>query len=367
MSLSCDLFCRVIDNYGDAAVCWRLARQLANEHDWRVRLWIDDLLPLSRLDTAVTDALAAQRVADVDIRLWSPRSGAQAEWQIDWPAAADVVIEAFACELPEAYVVAMATRPPRPVWLNLEYLSAEPWIDGCHGLASPHPRLPLTKHFFFPGFTPATGGLLRERFFRAPAGIDSPPPLRVSLFCYDNAALPRLLDAWADGDEEMHLLVADGPPRQQVGAWLATRLAAGDIRQRGRLRIETLPFLDQRGYDDLLGSCHLNFVRGEDSFVRAQWAERPLVWQIYPQSGATHMLKLEAFLDRYLKPLEPVQRDAVSDFWRAWNGHGDPALTWPAIRTALPVLQRHAAAWADSLTGNTDLAANLVKFCLDRI
>ena len=45
MSRSWDVFCRVVDNYGDAAVCWRLARQLADEHGARVRLWIDLLAP----------------------------------------------------------------------------------------------------------------------------------------------------------------------------------------------------------------------------------------------------------------------------------------------------------------------------------
>ena len=362
MSLSCDLFCRVIDNYGDAAVCWRLARQLATEHAWQVCLWIDDLLPLSRLEPGVAEGRESQVLAGVTIRRWPV-----AIVRPDWPSTADVVIEAFACELPEPYVAAMAARPQPPVWLNLEYLSAESWIDGCHGLASPHPRLPLTKHFYFPGFTPATGGLLREQGLRVQPDPVSATPLRVSLFCYDNAALPRLLDCWSEAEEDMHLLVADGLPRRQVGAWLAARLAAGDIRQRGRLRIEALPFLDQQGYDDLLGSCHLNFVRGEDSFVRAQWAERPLVWQIYPQSDAAHLPKLDAFLERCLTRLAPAERDAVSDFWRAWNGHGDPAATWPAMRAALPGLRRYASTWAEILAGNGDLAAKLVKFCLDRI
>jgi uncharacterized repeat protein (TIGR03837 family) len=78
-----------------------------------------------------------------------------------------VVIEAFGCELPAAYVEAMAGSARAPIWLNLEYLSAEAWVAGCHGLPSPHPRLPLVKHFFFPGFGPGTGGLLRERDYEA--------------------------------------------------------------------------------------------------------------------------------------------------------------------------------------------------------
>jgi hypothetical protein len=355
------LFCRVVDNYGDAAVCWRLARQLTSEHAWQVCLWIDDLQPLSRLEPAIAEGRGSQMVAGVRVRQWPA-----ATLDRDWPAA-DVVVEAFACELPEAYAAAMAGRARPPVWLNLEYLSAESWIDGCHGLASPHSRLPLTKHFFFPGFTPASGGLLRERGFQAPPPPATVSPLRVSLFCYDNAALPRLLDRWAEANEDLHLLVADGMPRRQVGAWLGCRLAPGDRHQRGRLHIETLPFLDQQGYDALLASCHLNFVRGEDSFVRAQWAERPLVWQAYPQADAAHLVKLDAFLDRYLMTLGPEDGRVVGDFLRAWNGRGDPWQAWPAFRAALPALQRLAPEWAGTLAKQGDLAAKLVHFCMDRI
>ncbi|HET9045379.1 MAG TPA: elongation factor P maturation arginine rhamnosyltransferase EarP, partial [Casimicrobiaceae bacterium] len=38
-----DVFCKVVDNFGDAGVCWRLARQLVAEHDLAVTLWIDVL------------------------------------------------------------------------------------------------------------------------------------------------------------------------------------------------------------------------------------------------------------------------------------------------------------------------------------
>src|SRR5512141_858540 len=152
---SCDIFCAVVDNYGDIGVCWRLARQLANEHGIEVRLWVDELRSFGKLCPEVDAGLDQQRCRGVEVRQWSK----------DFPpvAPADLVIEAFACKLPQAYVEAMAAREPKPVWINLEYLSAEDWVEGCHKLPSPHPRLPLTKYFFFPGFTEKTGGLLIER------------------------------------------------------------------------------------------------------------------------------------------------------------------------------------------------------------
>ena len=152
--LDWDIFCTVIDNYGDIGVCWRLARQLAAEHDCRVRLWVDDLQVFQPLCPQLDPQLAIQQVLGVEIR----------RWETPFPeiTPGNIVVEAFACNIPDGFVTAMARREPRPVWINLEYLSAENWVAECHALPSPHPRLPLTKYFFFPGFTCDTGGLLRE-------------------------------------------------------------------------------------------------------------------------------------------------------------------------------------------------------------
>jgi uncharacterized repeat protein (TIGR03837 family) len=359
MPVSCDLFCAVVDNLGDAGVCWRLARQLAAEHGWAMRLWIDDTEPLALLRPGIDPALDQQVIDGVEIRRWSK----------DFPAAtpAQVVIEAFGCELPPAFVAAMARQARAPVWINLEYLSAEDWVAGCHGLASPHPTLPLTKHFFFPGFAPGTGGLLRERGFAVPPAPTFSAALTVSLFCYDNPALPRLLDAWANGAESVECRVADGLPRRQVERWLGTPFAAGSETSRGSLTLRALPFVAQPEYDAVLAGCDVNFVRGEDSFVRAQWAERPFAWQIYPQADDIHHTKLEAFLNRYTEGLDERTSSDVTNFWHSWNGMGNAGAAWPAFRMALPVLATHARSWAAQLRRLGDLAGNLAEFCEKRI
>jgi uncharacterized repeat protein (TIGR03837 family) len=359
MTVSCDLFCAVVDNLGDAAVCWRLARQLAAEHDWAVRLWIDDREPLALLRPGFDPRLASQVVDGVDVRHWS----------VPFPEAkpGDVVIEAFACELPETFIEAVGNRSRHPVWLNLEYLSAEDWVAGCHGLCSPHPRLPLVKHFFFPGFVPGTGGLIREHDLVPGSRPHPAAELSVSLFCYDNPALPRLLDAWASAEEALRVRVADGAPRLQVEEWLGAPFPVASRTARGRLSLESVPFLPQTEYDSLLADCDLNFVRGEDSFVRAQWAEQPFVWQIYPQAHGSHEAKLMAFLGLYGRALPADAAAAVVDFWRSWNGFGDPAATWPAFRAALPALKDRAAPWATGIARHGDLAKNLAEFCKERI
>jgi uncharacterized repeat protein (TIGR03837 family) len=337
--LRCDIFCRVIDNLGDAGVCWRLARMLAVEHGWRVRLWIDDPAPLAKL-------APDHSAGPVEVCGWP------AAWVDTLPA--EVVVEAFACELPAAYVEAMVALPRAPAWINLEYLSAEDWVAGSHGLPSPHPRLPLVKHFFFPGFSARTGGLLRERdydarkaafdeaAFRAEFGL---PPRRadeltISLFSYPDAPRDQLETALAAHRRPVHLLL---PGSVTVPA------------ARGSLTPYALPFLPQRRFDEILWACDLNFVRGEDSFVRAQWAAKPLVWQIYRQAGDAHLAKLDAFLARH--PSGP----AMQDFWRAWNGLG--RLDWEGLVTRLPALEAGAADWARQLAQLPELATALVDFC----
>ena len=236
---------------------------------------------------------------------------------------ADVVIEAFGCALPPRYIDAMAELPRQPVWINLEYLSAEKWVGEYHGLSSPHPRLPLLKYFFFPGFASDTGGLLaesglmqRRRVFQdSPErkqafwqSIGLPPPKadesRISLFGYENPALPGLLAAWRDSSLPITCLVPEGRLVPGVAGFLGlSELGSGSEHVRGSLTVRVLPFMDQVRYDDFLWACDCNFVRGEDSFVRAQWAARPFVWHIYPQQEDAHWVKLQAFLDRYCAAL----------------------------------------------------------------
>ncbi len=376
-----EIFCQVVDNFGDIGVCWRLARDLARRGQGAVRLWVDDWAVLTQICPAVAGvepALGAT-VDGVALRHWTPAFAASAPGEI--------VIEAFACELPPAQLAAMAAQAVAPVWINLEYLSAEDWVAGCHGLASPHPRLPLVKHFFFPGFEANTGGLIREpellarrdRFVSQPQGRAAWREARglpaaldeglvLSLFAYAQPALGELFRVWERGSRPVHVLVPVSRMLPEVAAALGgPTLEVGSRIERGALSVQVLPFTEQAGYDELLWACDLNFVRGEDSFVRAQWAAYPFVWQIYPQADAAHHDKLEAFLARYLVGLPEMAAAALACFWRAWNACAavgiTPAGAWPAFAAALPVLGAHAQAWCEAQAVQPDLATRLTKFC----
>lgn len=336
--LTWDVFCRVVDNYGDIGVCWRLAADLAQRGE-RVRLWTDDARAISWM--------APGGATGVTVRAWDDSTHEDV-------APGDVVVEAFGCELPDAFVGRMrGARAAPPVWINLEYLSAEAYVERSHRLPSPQlsgPAQGLSKWFFFPGFTPATGGLLREpglmaerlAFDRGPwlasQGITLRPGERlVSVFCYRNPRLDKLLQSLA-GAPTLVLLAASTPEPASVPPGV---------------RCLRLPFLTQAGYDRLLWSCDLNFVRGEDSFVRAQWAGQPFVWQIYPQHDNAHAAKLQAFLDRF--PATPGLRA----LWLGWNGLAD----WPA---ALPASwNAQCLQWREQLLSQADLATQLLGFVRD--
>jgi len=370
---SCDIFCNVVDNYGDIGVCWRLAKQLAHEHGVAVRLWVDDLGSFARLCPEADAQLAQQHCREVEVR----------HWVALFPEVepAGLVIEAFACKLPERYVAAMAAQECKPVWINLEHLSAEDWVAGSHKLPSPHPQLQLTKYFFFPGFTPQTGGLLLERdllarrdAFQGDAqavaafwqSLSIPVPqadeTRVSLFCYENPALPKLLAAWVEGGVPISCLVPEGRALPQVAAFFGQAQAApGDVFKHGNLQVYVLPFVEQEHYDELLWSCDINFVRGEDSCVRAQWAGKPFVWHIYPQHDGIHMQKLRAFMELYCTGLLPDAAQALRGLWEAWNGGPVILAEWNDFGVHRSMLQQHAHDWAQGLSGNS-LALNLLDF-----
>ena len=357
---SWDIFCRVIDNFGDVGVCWRLAAALGRRGQ-AVRLWIDQPAALAWL--------APQGAPGVVVIPWT-----------DTPPDLEpgaVVVEAFGCEPPAGFITRMAQqRPAPPVWINLEYLSAEPYVERSHQLPSPQfsgPGKGLSKWFFYPGFTPATGGLLHDdtegnppqnpkdeaadaRAWATSRGWGAAGGGRtVLVFCYDNAALPGLLHTLAahPSPQPTTLLLPPGPARLQVRS-LALPAA---------LHLVDLPYLAQPDFDRLIASTDLNLVRGEDSFVRAQaGADSPFLWQIYPQQDGAHAPKLAAWLGLYLAGATPADAQAVQQAFRVFNGLAAGPLVLPET-TAWRALHR---AWRARLRLQADLCRQLLHFVHSR-
>jgi len=317
-----DIFCHVVDNFGDVGMLWRLSAALAARGQ-QVRLWIDDA---SALTWMAPGALAGEWPG-VRVMPWADADQASACSALP---CADAWIEGFGCEIPPGFVAHFAQQVSaqaglaQPVWINLEYLSAEAYVDRNHRLPSPvlsGPARGWTKYFYYPGFTAGSGGLIRNAVADAVDRNTRPTPAategvrRISLFCYEPEALPDLLTSLGQDGRPSQLLVAHGRATQAV----RRLLESASFELPGNLQVEYLPTLSQTQFDAVLDRCDLNLVRGEDSLVQAIWAGKPFIWQAYPQTDAVHRAKLDAFLDW-------LQADsAVRDVHRAWNGFCQPA------------------------------------------
>ena len=364
-ALQWDIFCQVIDNHGDLGVCWRLACQVATRGD-AVRLWVDDASALAWM--------APHGANGVQVRAWG---GLPAKNE----AASDVLIEAFGCKITPEFIAVCAHQvsagAPKPLWINLEYLSAEAWVARCHGLPSPvfhGPAAGWTKWFFYPGFE-GCGGLLRETdllqrqraFDRAawraaqPGQTDREGTRWVSLFCYEPAALADWLTQCASAlSMPTNLLVTAGRAQQAVQAALTENSSKIGLQRlsgkRSQLSILNIPALAQTDYDELLWACDLNFVRGEDSLVRALLAGKPIVWHIYPQDDGAHGDKLQAFLDWLQAP------ESLRQFHTVWNGLSAGALPLLDAKT-LEEWAACASAARQRVLGQSDLLTRLLGFC----
>jgi uncharacterized repeat protein (TIGR03837 family) len=369
-----DIFCKVIDNFGDIGVCWRLACDLARRGH-SVRLWVDDAAALG----------------------WMAPSGCEGVRALPWPQDGkpldleaadfaqrppDVLVEAFGCDIAPEFIAACAdtTRATglKPVWINLEYLSAEAHVERYHAMPSPvqsGPAAGWTKWFFYPGFTANTGGLLREpglqaqqeRFDRTgwlkAQGIAWRGETLVSLFCYEPPALEGLLAQFSRHGlqgQPVRLMVAAGRAANTVRAIVDDQKGRQPKQDIGSLlSISYLPLLEQAEFDHLLWASDLNFVRGEDSLVRALWAGKPFVWQIYPQHDDAHLAKLQAFMDMLQAP------PSLQAFHAAWNGKTTPipATGGPAPHAIdLPAWQAAALAARQRLMAQDDLTTRLLGF-----
>ena len=397
--LKWDIFCNVVDNFGDIGVCWRLACNLAARGK-TVRLWTNDASPLAWM---APDGQANIEVIECENGI--PKdAGTAYKARLDTlldavldavpDALPDVLVDTFDCEFAINLIAAQAINTPasgtnsttlehiRPVWLNLEYLTAESFAERAHTLPYVHrsgAAQGWTQRYFYPGFNDKTGGLLREvDLFERQKAFDKTawlaglkfevsnyshsesikPTLSssrlISLFCYEPAALESLIDQLSNSETPTCLLVTAGRATHAVRTVLEgkKRLEPAYLLSK-QLSILYLPQLTQTDYDHLLWCCDLNFVRGEDSLVRAIWATKPFIWQIYPQHDGVHLAKLGAFLAMMEAPA------SLKIAHQVWNSSANEA-TFPDLE--LGIWAKSAQNLSTKLRLQVDLASSLIAF-----
>ncbi len=359
------IFCTVIDNYGDIGTTWRLARQLTYAHQQQVTLFVDDLNALAPLVPETDTTAICQTLHGITVQHWIS--------ELPDIQPAPVVIEAFACTLPEQYRAEMVKNGSRCI--NLEYFSCEDWVAGCHGLPS-YQSDGLKKWFFFPGISAQTGGLLREENLLAEKNafcanqqtqnvwchqwqipIPQANSLRLSLFGYENNALPDLLTQLSEQPHLVDAYCPAGKLQSSAQTLFPTQsLETGKTLTLGKLRLHLIPFLPQAEFDRLLWLCDLNFVRGEESLARAIWAGKPFVWHIYPTDDDAHWDKLTAFISTY------AMQPALAQLNKEWNQQVLTTDTVDNIILTLPKLTQISQETTRQLSQQNDLCRQLINF-----
>ena len=374
------LFCKVIDNFGDIGLCWRLARQLCSEYGAQVCLWVDDLASFQKICPEVSFKTTSQMIDGIRIEHWLTQHDSLVS-KLDG-VSPDVLIEAFACDLPQNLQQWAATRSL--VWLNLEYLSAEHWVESMHLMPSLQAQ-GGSKIFFFPGFTEKTGGLLREkklarqrRFFLHSESAQAQflqalsVPVRqtgrytVFIFSYESPALLSWLKTWQALQLPVDVWLAPSRNMNSLKALFSAGFSEKEQLRLGSVRVNVLPMVSQQQFDQILWLADINIVRGEDSLVRAHWAHKPFFWHIYPQEDKAHLPKLNAFWQQIYPLYEGCRQEAHRALSLELNqtvslNEAERAQYWQMLFSDYDLWQSEHKKWTEKQQGMKSLAENLVK------
>jgi len=309
-----DIFCEIIDNYGDIGVVYRTAKELQKIFPKsKIRAFLNRLDEFKKINSQVLD-LPSQNIDGIEYITFDYLRDNANEL-----LTAQVIIEAFGCQIPEEYMEIAYDNSE--LLINLEYLSAEDWIEDFHLQSSPLGRGKLKKVFFMPGFTEKSGGVITdsnylERIQRVLENKefyekkylsdieDRENKIVGTLFSYEKNFTP-LLEDLKKLDKDV-VILAMGEKTHSLRKILKN-FSIEDFRnflKYGKIEIRFLNFLNQEEYEELINIVDFNFVRGEDSFIRAVLTGKPYMWHIYCQEEYAHMDKIEGFLDKYRRVIE---------------------------------------------------------------
>ena len=377
--MTLDLICRVVDNYGDIAVVWRLAQALVQDggSELRVRILVDDWDALGALNPALSTGNPRQELPCAGGTVTVLRSPpAEADRRL---GVADVIVEAFGAPTPaawmEAFLDAAAADPAgRRIIVHLEYLTAEAWSEAYHLLPSPLGHPGVERHFFVPGFRPQTGGLVFTDPSAHPAVRGSEDWL-MTLFSYEHD-FTRFWEELADFLDGRHqcarVIVFAG--RSRAGALEAWQKVRSSRPSPPAITVVDQGFVDQNTYTSLLAAGDFHVVRGEESWVQAVLSGRPFLWHAYLQTGGHQQVKVDAFLEvwepRFDGEGEAGQRvfSQVAREFRAFNRRTVDSAAEPGLEgyrvfwENRELLERVGRTWAAELRKNAKLSRKLLEF-----
>ncbi len=380
--LKWDIFCTVVDNFGDIGVTWRFVKELSLQGK-KIRLFLDRTDVLNRFESVIKPDIDRQEFGEsVTVIKWSDNT------DFGNVGETEAVVEMFACHIPDRYVSQMNDNC---LWINVEYLTAEDWIEDCHGLMSLDRG--RRKYFFFPGFTEKTGGVNFEHFqiteqyshsdftdmlFDCVNRLkkrEKKNLLIFSVFTYANNVMADIICRYNFGNSiDPVFIMPEGLLLDYMLSNSSDCLKPIDdkngnseiklFESTSGSTVAVIPMVSQDDYDEILRRCDMNFVRGEDSFIRAQMASKPFIWNIYPQDEQYHLVKLDAFTDKYTSRYPDELKMAYCEFSREFNNEDLTNLQqhFQQIISGLSTIDQHIKEWRNSLIRMGSLTDNIIKF-----
>ncbi len=306
---SIDIFCEIIDNFGDIGVVYRVSKELKKIFQ-NVRI----IIVLNRLEEfkAINKRVKDVDYQEIDGLIYITEK--YLEDNIDSFGTADIFIEAFGCNVFEGYI--KKAKESSKLWINLEYLSGEKWIEDFHLQESLIDSKTLKKIFYMPGFSEKSGGVIIDSSFleRKEYGAENREKVLEKYFpnCDFNNKLvgtifsyernfENLLDVLKDYGKETFLILMGEKTHKSFSEILQKKLTEnfGKIVKYDKITMLYADFLSQEEYEEVISAVDFNFTRGEDSFVRGILLGKPFMWHIYLQEEKAHMDKIKAFTERF--------------------------------------------------------------------
>ena len=316
---SIDIFCEIIDNFGDIGVVYRISKELKKIfQNVRIRIVLNRLEEFKAINKKVKDV----DYQEIDGLICVTEK--YVKENMESFGVSDVFIEAFGCNVPEEYV--KAAKENSKLWINLEYLSGEKWIEDFHLCESLIDSKTLKKIFFMPGFSEKSGGVIIDSGFleRMKYGkenrdevfkkyfkdFDLKDKFIGTVFSYEKN-FENLLETLKNYEKETVLLLMGEKTQKSFSEILKKNLTEdyGNIVKYGKITMIYSDFFSQEEYEEIISASDFNFTRGEDSFVRGIILRKPFMWHIYLQEEKAHMDKIKAFTERFKESVEVSEEE----------------------------------------------------------
>lgn len=368
------ILCKVVDNFGDIGVVYRLARALSeSDEKLHIRLVISNLESFSAMAEQINPAKPYQIFRNWEIFDWNNRDICSKAFT-DFPPS--VILECFQCGRPDWLEEILFDKNNRKYFhiINIDYLTAEEYADDFHKLKSGTRSFFVKKTNFMPGFTSKTGGLILDSSFMKSLSAGNEyrrmhKEFSVLIFSYERN-FDHVFQALAEFQSHTRLTIPDFTVHIYAAAGKSLPFVKNSwIKAGNGLKFTELPFLPQEEWDSLMCRMNFNFIRGEDSLSRACLSGIPFIWQAYIQEDNYQLVKTDALLKRIEFFMTPEHSEILRRYWQNYNtpendcGHED------LLQILKLSLNKEGGSLADafrdfsaSLFKNGNLAENLLSF-----